>query len=93
MRLPPFLADAEPATQPWSDPDVVQRIETIYSEVPGWINPFIALIVLVLATLAAVIWLGIRQKQIAANQQRLGRMLAELDDGVQGVLDELDRIE
>jgi len=83
------------ATQPWQNENAVRRIEKTYSDLPEWLipNPFVVLIVLLLLTLAAVVWLGIRQKQIAENQRRLSKLISEVGDRVDEVLDELDKFE
>ena len=95
MSLLSILANV-PATQPAGGlkPEAVDRINKVYTQLPGWIpNPFVALIILVLVTFAAVVWLGLRQKQIAENQTRLASMMQTLDGKLDETLEELDRIE
>ena len=88
-----ILAKNTPTTQPISKA-AGERISEIYTQLPGWIpNPFVTLIILVLVTLVAVVWLGLRQKQIAENQTNLADMLQTLDKKLEDVLDELDQIE
>ena len=91
-----ILANVEPASKPAGTltPEAAKRISDVYTQLPGWIpNPFVALIILVLVTLVAVVWLGLRQKQIAENQTNLAGMLQTLDKKLEDVLDELDQIE
>lgn len=90
-----LLANAA-TTQPVGalTPEAAKRINDVYTQLPGWIpNPFVAMIILVLVTLVAVVWLGLRQKQIAENQTNLADMLQTLDKKLEDVLDELDQIE
>ena len=95
MGLLSILANV-PTTQPAGEltQEAGKRISDVYTQLPSWIpNPFIALIVLVLVTLVAVVWLGIRQKQIAETQTRLAGMMRTLDGKLDETLEELDRIE
>jgi hypothetical protein len=91
MSLPTFLADAVASPAGQLTQKAAEKINQAFEGIDWIPNPFVTIIVLVLATLAGVVWLGLRQKQIAENQRRLGRLIDEVADRVDEALEETDR--